>query len=312
MIHEMENTATKVMKLPWARLKAEVLNEVGGLYLDLSHGLSAIPAPKNMTASDLTTYEDTIRKLTVPFEDKGTDMRSKAFEIASRASVDSSSYQSISEAFFTENPSQAKALRADLPTDKPRELGSEILKDWDTAGDWGKTSSANPTLSSRLQEKWLQAIGSQHWAMAGYLLQAAQDRKLLTAPTLALMKVVYLNAIGARAEALAQLEEAAPTLAPEAKRSVLATLIQYSFSTHSKAHAQALLKDYIATWPDKTNEELIADVEKSAEAQKRAPAVAPSAKPSAKPAAPQITAMKKIPSDQVQWIEAANTWASSK
>ena len=62
--------------------RALVLSESADLYLDLSHGLSALPAPKALSSADLASYEDTIRKLVMPFEEKGQDMRAKAFQIA--------------------------------------------------------------------------------------------------------------------------------------------------------------------------------------------------------------------------------------
>ena len=47
VIREMENAATQVMKLPWARIRAEVLNEMAGVYLDLARGLAALSATQD-------------------------------------------------------------------------------------------------------------------------------------------------------------------------------------------------------------------------------------------------------------------------
>jgi hypothetical protein len=118
VIREMENAATKSMNLPWARIRAEVLNEIASIYLDLSRGLAALPPPKGLNPSEQQSYEDTIRKITMPFEEKGQDMRAKAFEIASRFAIEDDAFAAISEPFFAENPSQAK-LSKDNPQRRP-------------------------------------------------------------------------------------------------------------------------------------------------------------------------------------------------
>ena len=86
----MENAAAKVVKLPWSRIRALSLSEIGGLYLDLSQGIRNLQPPKGLQPAEVTAYEETVGRLVIPFEEKGQEMRSKAFEIASRFSIPTS------------------------------------------------------------------------------------------------------------------------------------------------------------------------------------------------------------------------------
>jgi TolA-binding protein len=263
-IKDIEAAATKTMKLPWSRIKAETLNEVASLYLDLSRELSALPPPKNLTASDQTAYEDTIRKITLPFEEKGQDMRGKAFEIASRNGIEEKSFNAITEPFFNENPSQAKALKpaaltkhgkagaseekSDSAPGNDEKLGLEFLAKIDPAGDWAELPEissidevTNP--ATRVKILWVAALQEKRWQQVAFFMQEAQEKALIQAGVMGTVKAVSLAAAGAQGEALSELEEARTDLDIRAKTLATTTLVNYSLHACAREHTKSLLKD---------------------------------------------------------------------
>ena len=248
MIHEMENAAAKVVKLPWSRIRAEVVSETAALYMDLSRGLSAIPAPKNLSTSDLTAYEDTIRKLTVPFEEKGQDMRGKAFEIASKFSIESESFAKISDPYFAENPSVAKSLKTKADqTIHPKELDLNLLVELDPIGSWKAIKSAKNTdygddSAKLLKVQWLRALNQKHWSQVAFFMQEAHNRALIQPGALGVVKAISLARVGARGEALNELDEARRDLLPETKNAATMVVVQYALQSYCKDRTQSLLK----------------------------------------------------------------------
>ncbi|MDR3607393.1 MAG: tetratricopeptide repeat protein [Oligoflexia bacterium] len=227
MIREMENAATQSMELPWARIRSAVLNETASLYLDLAHGLEALPAPKGMNPAEQHSYEDTIRKLTVPFEEKGQDIRAKAFSIASGFAIEDDAFHAISEPFFAENPSQAKKLKADAQAVRPSAIYPSQLAFVRLGLDYAPYFEKNGNLKSNhgasaLYSAWTRAIQSQKWAQVAFFLQRAHDKKLFSDAELLVLRGISLSQAGARGEGLAELEDARKNLAPDLKS--LATL----------------------------------------------------------------------------------------
>lgn len=265
VIREMENAATHVMKLPWARIRAEVLNETAGIYLDLARGLAALPAPKDLTDSDRQAYEETIRKLTMPFEEKGQDMRGKAFEIASRFAIEENSFQAIAEPFFAENPSQAKTLKGDptqVDSRKPASEDSEVLglaflAQIDSKGDWSDLLATlqkhpereasedlayeNPTLY--LKNLWGRAVHGKRLPQVAFFMQEAQEKALIESGLMGAIKAVSLAAAGARGEGLAELEETRGDLPPDAQTRVTAFLARFYARSFAREKSEALLKE---------------------------------------------------------------------
>jgi TolA-binding protein len=223
MIREMENAATEAMQLPWARIRAGVLNETAYLYLDLAHGLAALPAPKNMNDREVQAYNDTIRKLTVPFEEKGQDIRTKAFAIASGSAIEDSALQSIAEPFFSENPSQAKKLKADAIAARPSVLSASHLAFVPLGLGYAQYLNLKMTTSAKnLYANWMRAVQGEKWSQVSFFLQQAREKKLFSDAELSVLKGISLTQAGARGEGLAELDDARKNLPQELK--TLATL----------------------------------------------------------------------------------------
>jgi TolA-binding protein len=227
VMREMENAVTLAMKLPWARIKAESLNELAATYIDFSTTLAAAQ-PKGLKDEEIVVYQETIKKITVPFEEKGQDLRAKAFQLASRYAVEQSAMQDISQPFFLDNPSQAKALRKIASVNpasgqkalysNPYAVSSAIdldlvfLEGVDPAEHWKKASNDHSfkpgeNIVENIQHFFIDAVLTKNWPKAAYYLQEARAKTAFAAPVLSAMKSVVLNTAGAKAEALLEIED---------------------------------------------------------------------------------------------------------
>jgi hypothetical protein len=256
VIREMENAATKVMKMPWSRIRAGVLSEVAGTYLDLARGLAAIAPPKNLNEAELAAYNETIAKLTLPFEEKGQDMRLKAFEIGSRFAIEDPALALISEPFFQENPSQAKALQAlgsKLGKERPAELDLVFLSRVDDDGKWNKirksfSEKLAPELALEnpafyIKSLWARALQAHNLPQIGFFMQEAQEKALVQAGVMASVKAVSMAAAGARGEGLAELEEGRKDLPVDARILITRQLVLTFTNSLSKERSEGMQKE---------------------------------------------------------------------
>jgi tetratricopeptide (TPR) repeat protein len=219
-LREIENSLTRVVKLPWARIRARGLSEMATGYIHFAKQLRELPAPKGLPPEELKAYEDTIAQVVVPFEEKGFDLRSKAFEIASKSAIEKEDFDRIAALFFEENPSQATALKKE-GKDTPRisqALSFKNLDQLEPTGNWNKAikDSKNGVHHTdpvhRLPVLWVTAIREKNLTLAGHLLQVAREQRIIPEPRIEAMQVISLAAAGAQAEALAQIEESFPTV----------------------------------------------------------------------------------------------------
>ncbi|MGE0615726.1 MAG: tol-pal system YbgF family protein, partial [Bacteriovoracia bacterium] len=241
LIKEMESTATQVMKMPWAHLRAMVMNHVATLYLDFAQDLTNLPVPEGLAERELANYQEMIRKITMPFEEKGQDIRRKAFEIASHAAVNEPVLAAVTNAFFQDNPSQAKALKPDPDLRPNPEFNFRMLAELDPKGEWRDAEKDRPKYKDGaalyLKAQWAQALRAQNWVQATHLIQEAKNRKLIDVPIASLMKAYLLVSLGARAEGLSALAELRRDLAPRPAAKA-ATLLTAHY-LHSLAREQA-------------------------------------------------------------------------
>jgi TolA-binding protein len=259
VIREIENAAAAAMKLPWSRIRALVLNETASLYVDLSRDLRDLAPPKDLPAEELAAYDDMIRKLVLPFEEKGQELRGKAFELASRFAIEDEAFSTVAEPFFRDNPSQAKALRHAITMPKPAQLGLEMLDRYDPAGDWDSVleelAEKNPEIPNADRDRaaairfhWAAAVREGRWQQVAYFLAEAGERKLVGG--LGLLRAVSFHSAGARGEALAELEEARGSLSESAADGVTLLLIQHYLKSCSREKTKGLVRGLKAVEED--------------------------------------------------------------
>lgn len=251
VVRELENAAAAVMKLPWARIRAETLNEVAGAYIDFAHGILTLQPPKGLSAEETAAYADTMRKITLPFEEKGQEMRAKAFEIASRNAIEEDSFKRISEPFFAENPSQAKRLKPAAQIDAPASLGVDTLAALDPSGDWGKVGRAvtrapasididDPVVN--VKALWYAALRARQWAQVAFFMQEAHEKALVSAGVFSAVKAVSLAGAGARGEALAELEESRKDL-PKTRMAAASLLMHHYLRSFSREKTRSFYQE---------------------------------------------------------------------
>ena len=244
LIKEMETALTEVIQLPWTRIRSNALIEMSLVYTELGQDLKNIPAPKEMNGAELTAYEDLIQKIVLPFEEKGSDMRSKAFEMASRFSIETDSFALISDSFFKENPSQAQALKKIHGVAPQLKISNSLLhfdgkfvKHMDSE-DWiiDEKSQRKITVGSNveyLKIRWLRALQEKNRPQLAFFTQELHERKLLSVGAESLIRAASLAAMGAQAEALSELEEGRKNLSQSAQAETKEVLIQYRWNTYS-------------------------------------------------------------------------------
>jgi TolA-binding protein len=258
VMREMENAVTLAMKLPWARIKAGAMNELASTYLDFSSALSNLQ-PKGLEGKDLEAYQDTVRKIVVPFEEKGQDIRAKAFQMGSDYAIENTDLNLISGPFFTDNPSQAKKFRkpAVATTAGTLNLDLDFMEIADTSMGWKKidanlstepsnseTSAANQNVI--LAREFLLSLREQNWPKLAYLLQKAEGAKnsaSFKATTLITMRAVSMVALGAQAEGLMELEQSRAQWEGQSKVFILGTLAQYFQHSYALERAQSYQKE---------------------------------------------------------------------
>lgn len=250
LIQEMETTATRVAKkLPWARIKARVLNEIAYLYLDFTQSISTLPVPKNLSAAEQKEYQSEIQKIVLPFEEKGHDIRRTAFEVASQASIERNELEVISSPFFANNPSQAKALMGDVESRSAKPVSIAVLEYFDGENDWDDLKDddyqfyENPANYGKSQ--WIKALMNKKWQLAAYFLQETRRHQWMKDASLVLAKAISLSAVGAQSEGLAELREAVSLLQGEKRIQMLTYLITHSLASYSQKITKALLEDLV-------------------------------------------------------------------
>ncbi|MCM2278515.1 MAG: hypothetical protein NDJ89_10615 [Oligoflexia bacterium] len=250
VIRELENATTKIVKLPWARIRAESLNEIAETYLDFARSLMGLKPPKGLNEEELAAYQDTVKKLVFPFEEKGQEMRSKSFELASKFAIEDEPFRKISEPFFAENPSQAKRLRLPAAVSAPPALDLAYLASLDPDGNWQELArlaeSDSPKLKSaeaRVKAYWARALKSRRWRQVAFFLQEAREKSLIPPGTLGIVRSVSLAALGARAEGLTELEDARKNLPPEARIAASTVLMQHYLKAFAREKTRTLFKE---------------------------------------------------------------------
>lgn len=248
MIKEMEETSAQAMKLPWARIRAGVVQQVAGLYMDLVDNLNTLPVPKDLSEADATAYRETVMKLVMPFEDKGNEIARKAFEIASNYSIEDPEFTEIANFFFARNPSQAKSLRVPAHLKKLPALDTALLDKYDDEKAWNPIQSREASFykdpSAYTKQRWHQAYQGKHWHQAAFFLREAKNRKWWSEDSLQLATAVTLVAEGARAEGLAVLEDYQSRLSTGSRKNELGVaLIEYYVRSSAKTKVKDMIQD---------------------------------------------------------------------
>jgi len=215
---------------------------------------------------EIAVYQETIRKITVPFEEKGQDLRSKAFQLASHYAIENSAFQDVSAPFFADNPSQAKALKkknvggTQPASTNPMAVASAIdldltfLDSMDPATHWKKkaaesvskrssSNSSGDALNDIVAAQFIDGIQRKNWPKLAFFLQEAKAKNLYKPNVLSVMKSVSLGTAGAKAEALLEIEDSRSQWEGKSKLYVLAVLARHYEASYAIDRAQTFNKE---------------------------------------------------------------------
>lgn len=217
-IEAFEAVAARLVKLPWTRVRAEVLDVTASAYADLGASLRNVPAPKDFPANELEAYHQTLAELALPFEEKAQDIREKSIQLVLKAGVERETFDRVAKAFYAENPSQAKKLAAsDANHAKLRVPLVAELSAFDPKGGWQKSlatrapaANSPETKAEFLRWSWRKAFEEHRRSAAAHWLNELTNAKLVSEKTQSWMKALLLLDAGARAEGLALIENLHP------------------------------------------------------------------------------------------------------
>jgi tetratricopeptide (TPR) repeat protein len=226
LVAKLEGVVNKVVELPWARLRVAALGELGSVYADFARDLEALPAPAGLAGEDLAAFKQTIGELKAPFSTKASRYRQQALEIAAQSGVEGSAYADI-------------ALAADPKVRVFRPAGS--LTGIELFGAL-KFAAPLPQLATA-------AIKESNWAMLAFLIQEAQERKLLNEGELAAARGLSLMVAGAQAESLPELQTAVGELSDDSGALLMPALVLARYGSGAKDATKAAVEAFI----DKTD-----------------------------------------------------------
>ncbi len=119
-------------------------------------------------------------------------------------------------------------------------LDLALLATIDPSGSWNKLDGKTADPVRHLQAQWWQSVQGKKWQQVAFFLQEAQEKALIQAGVIGIVRAVSLSEAGARAEALVELEDARSDLKSEDARKKLSQIlsIYHSLSLdHGRAKA---------------------------------------------------------------------------
>jgi tetratricopeptide (TPR) repeat protein len=244
-IQKIENWATASVQLPWAKIRAAVLNDISGLYLDLAGEIKKMRIPGGISAEDRQAYADVLTKLSLPFEEKGQEIRGKAFEIASGSAIEPRVMGPITDPYLRDNPRQAQELRPQGPALTSYRLAPELMGLIDPDGGWNKNFEGMTDEGSMIKSRWFQAVTKKHWPRVAFYVQQAQESADIPKAVSRVMKAVSFSVAGATAEGVAELESAAPELLGQSKLKAYLVLTSHYFGALNKDKTRKWLGEII-------------------------------------------------------------------
>ncbi len=244
-IQRVEAWATAAVQLPWAKIRASILNDMSGLYIDLASEIKKMRIPGGISAEDRQAYAEVLTKLALPFEEKGNEIRGKAFDIASGSAIEPRVMGPITDPYLRDNPSVAAEIKPQGPAIMSYRLAPELLKLVDPDGGWDKEFAGMTDEGSMIKSRWLKAVQKKHWPRVAFYVQQAQEAAEIPKAVARVMKAISFSAAGATAEGVAEMEAAAPELLGQAKLKGFLTLTSHYFGSLNKEKTRKWLGEMI-------------------------------------------------------------------
>jgi hypothetical protein len=201
MVRYVEAVGTRVLSLPWARVRAEVLSEVGALYGDLGADVRRIPAPKGLAGPDLETFRQTMEQISEPYLQTSLEFQQKAFEMASHSGIEDQAYRVILRRLKSQSPEFAAESVARRGLASAAELAPEFYRRVQV----DPNDSKKPF--GKVVDRWREAFARKNYVFMGYLIQNAPSMAGYSPTTAQNMRAASLALAGAQSEALSEFEK---------------------------------------------------------------------------------------------------------
>ena len=199
LIRDVETSVEKIVDLPWAQVKISLLATIAHMYLDFSGELTRLPPPKNLSPAEKAQYDASVAEILTPFRAKGEMISKQVKTLAAKTAV---------------NPEVVTDLKVEpsrkLAAIPENELGllKALLQDIRPP----LKVDDNPSPQEKLATLWEEAFQAGAWPRTAFFFQEMKTKFRLRDSTLASLRALALSRSGAKAEALAELEAAIPSL----------------------------------------------------------------------------------------------------
>jgi TolA-binding protein len=230
-MNEIERTSSKLVKLPWARIKAEVLGEASDMYLLFATDLAHLPIPKDLMDAERTEYLKSVQEIIVPFAEKGKKLKAQAFEVATEFSVQKEIVKRLQP-----SPLELSETLRSAQSFKSLPISIELWKELET--------QTHDPISLSLQTQWIEAVKQAHFGRIAFFMQELKNKSsppLSPPSTLSLMRAISLISAGAQAEAIAELESSLSEFGSKDRLKINHTLYSYYLDSISEKKFQATL-----------------------------------------------------------------------
>jgi TolA-binding protein len=229
LIRSVEDSAGKVVGVPWAQVKVATLATVAQIYIEFSDELGRLPVPKDITPDELATYQKSIKEILDPFRAKGKALNKQAVDMAKEVSVRVADIPGLSV------PSPRKLAMAPQPFDLT------VLDKVDGAHAWSTTKAkTDDDLEGVLRDFWVDALQTRAWGRLAFFFQEYKDKVSPKDSIQGLMQALFLDSAGARSESIAQLESTATSLQGPARTAVKRTLCSEYLGTSTPGKANQI------------------------------------------------------------------------
>ena len=160
--------------------------------------------------------------------------------MASQSAIEEQPFQDIYQSYKKLNSDSLTALKQDFSFSRVP-IDPSLLVQLQPFGGWKDLSTDSTEPLDMMKANWLQAVRDHEWAKMGYAVLQAKEKGLLKPMELHLVRAISLNALGANAECLLELQEALKTAEERYKNYLTTTLMTHYLASLSKESLKPLV-----------------------------------------------------------------------
>ncbi|MGE0616512.1 MAG: tol-pal system YbgF family protein [Bacteriovoracia bacterium] len=223
-IKSIEEQSEGMLKIPFARVHAKVVNEIAGMYLDLAADVQAVPVPEGLNLEEQKIYASTLIDVVKPFQMSALKLHKKALDIVKAFGSDDPDFVRVSQTIPGAAPAGKDADKhEDVYGNRLRDFSDlsaalGILSKIDPSGFWSELDNRDGNFIRALKAKWVSALKARHWPQIGYVLERAEQTDSISKGVLGVMRAISLAVAGAKAEALHELKESQDRFDSDARK----------------------------------------------------------------------------------------------